>query len=67
MGPLPPHWEVRWSSGDRTIVDEFTQRVNARLMMLPPHDPQFRRNRERVMRDAEREGIYVTWDIDEDD
>jgi hypothetical protein len=67
LGPVAPHWEVRWSSGDRQVVDEFTQRVNARLMMLPPHDPQFRRNRERVMRDAEREGISVAWDIDEDD
>ena len=34
-------------------------RVNARLMLLPPHDPQFKRNRERVNRDAERENIIL--------
>ena len=32
-------------------------------MLLPPHDPQFRRNRERVNRDAEREHILLDWDL----
>ncbi len=36
------------------MIDAFRDRVNARLVLLPPHDPQFRRNRERVIRDAER-------------
>jgi hypothetical protein len=31
--------------------------------LLPPHDPQFRRNRERVNRDAERERLLVEWDL----
>lgn len=35
----------------------------ARLVLLPPHDPQFRRNRERVIRDAERENILLEWDL----
>jgi hypothetical protein len=30
---------------------------------LPPHDPQYRRNRERVIRDAERENIELVWDL----
>jgi hypothetical protein len=30
---------------------------------LPHTDPQFRRNRERIMRDGEREGITVEWDL----
>ena len=41
----------------------------ARLQLLPPHDPQFRRNRERVIRDAEREAFTLDWDLgyDEDE
>ena len=35
----------------------------ARLLLLPPHDPQFRRNRERVARDAERENLLLEWDL----
>ena len=44
-------------------MDSFRDRVNARLLLLPPHDPQFRRNRERVNRDGERENIVVEWDL----
>ena len=32
-------------------------------LLLPPHDPQFRRNRERVVRDAEREHLILDWDL----
>ncbi len=39
------------------------QRALARLQLLPPHDPQFRRNRERVARDAERERLILEWDL----
>jgi hypothetical protein len=35
--------------------------VLARLVLLNREDPQFRRNRERVKRDAEREGILLEW------
>ena len=45
----------------------FRERVNARLLLLPPHDPQFRRNRERVNRDAERERIAIEWDLGYDE
>jgi hypothetical protein len=63
LGPVAPHWEVRSSFGDRQLIDDFRARVAARLVLLPPHDPQFRRNRERVMRDAEREHILLEWDL----
>ena len=45
------------------MLDDFRTRVNARLLLLPRHDPQFRRNRERVNRDAERELIRLDWDL----
>lgn len=62
-GPVAPHWDVESVSGDRTVINEFRQRVLARLDYLPPHDPQFRRNRERVARDAERERLTAEWNI----
>ena len=43
--------------------DAFRTRTNARLTLLQPIDPQFRRNRERVNRDAERERIEIVWDL----
>ncbi len=63
LGPVMPHWEIQSRFGARNLIDEFRQRVEARLLLLPPHDPQFRRNRERVYRDGEREGIVVEWDL----
>ena len=63
LGPVAPHWEVRSDFGDRQMVDDFRSRVMARLLLLPPHDPQFRRNRERVERDAERENLLLEWDL----
>jgi hypothetical protein len=53
--------------GERAIIDGFRDRVMARLLLLPPHDPQFRRNKERVNRDAERELILLDWDLGDDD
>lgn len=69
LGPVAPHWEIRSDFGDRSMIDDFRARVNARLTLLPPHDPQFRRNRERVNRDAERENLLLEWDLgyDEDE
>lgn len=66
LGPLAPHWEVQGIFGDRAVIDEFRQRAVARLQLLPPHDPQFRRNRERVVRDAEREALILEWDLGEE-
>jgi hypothetical protein len=63
LGPVAPHWEVQSDFGDPKLIDEFRQRVQARLVLLPPHDPQFRRNRERVARDAERENLILEWDL----
>jgi hypothetical protein len=63
LGPVMPHWEVYGDYGDRTLLEEFRARVLARLVLLPRDDPQFRRNRERVQRDAEREGISIEWDL----
>ena len=63
LGPIAPHWEIRSDFGDRALIQEFRSRTEARLLLLPPHDPQFRRNRERVIRDAERENIALEWDL----
>ncbi|WP_307781243.1 hypothetical protein [Rhabdothermincola sediminis] len=63
LGPVAPHWEVRSEFGDRAVIDAFRDRAMARLLLLPPHDPQFRRNRERVARDAEREHLILEWDL----
>jgi hypothetical protein len=63
LGPVAPHWEVQSEFGEPDIIDTFRDRVLARLVLLPPHDPQFRRNRERVVRDAERENLTLEWDL----
>ena len=67
LGPVAPHWEIRSDFGDRDLIDRFRTRVNARLVLLPPHDPQFRCNRERVNRDAERENFVIDWDLGYDE
>jgi hypothetical protein len=63
LGPVSPHWEVYSDYGDRVVVGEFSTRILARLVLLPRDDPQFRRNRERIARDAERENITVEWEL----
>lgn len=63
LGPVAPHWDVESDFGDRALIEDFRQRAMARLVLLPPHDPQFRRNRERVARDAERENVLLQWDL----
>jgi len=63
LGPVSPHWEVYSDFGDRSVAEEFRARVLARLVLLPRDDPQFRRNRERIVRDAEREAILLDWDL----
>lgn len=63
LGPVAPHWDVQAVYGDSEVIDAFRDRVLARLVLLPPHDPQFRRNRERVVRDAERENLELEWDL----
>jgi hypothetical protein len=63
LGPVSPHWEIDSDFGDRALVEEFRARALARLVLLPRDDPQFRRNRERIMRDAERENVVLDWDL----
>ncbi|CAN5260769.1 hypothetical protein BH23ACT2_BH23ACT2_16930 [soil metagenome] len=63
LGPVAPHWDLQSDFGDRTMVEGFRDRMQARLQLVPPHDPQFRRNRERVVRDAERENVLLDWDL----
>ncbi len=63
LGPVAPHWEVESEFGERPVIEAFRERALARLVLLPPHDPQFRRNRERVVRDAERENLILEWDL----
>ena len=63
LGPVAPHWDVQSVYGEAEVIDPFRDRTLARLTLLPPHDPQFRRNRERVVRDAERERLELDWDL----
>ena len=63
LGPVAPHWDVQGLFGSADDVAEFRRRTMARLQLLPAHDPQFRRNRERVVRDAERENYHLEWDL----
>lgn len=62
LGPVAPHWEVYGEWGDRNLLESFRARALARLVLITRDDPQFRRNRERVNRDAERERITLEWD-----
>jgi len=63
MGPVAPHWEIHAVFGDENAIDGFRRRTLKRLQLLPAHDPQFRRNRERVVRDAERENFTLEFDL----
>jgi len=67
LGPIAPHWEIHTGFGDPKQMADFKARALARLLLLPPHDPQFRRNRERVNRDASRNNILVEWDLGYED
>jgi hypothetical protein len=67
LGPVAPHWEVQSDYGPDDVIEQFRERVLARLVLLPPHDPQFRRNSERVVRDAEREHLALEWVLDYDE
>ena len=63
LGPVAPHWDVESVDVDRGLLEEFRQRTLARLQLVPRHDPQFRRNHDRVVHDAEREGLTLEWDF----
>ena len=63
QGPVAPHWEVYADWGDSKLLDSFRARALARHVLLTENDPQFRRNRERINRYAERELISLEWDL----
>ena len=63
LGPVSPHWEITGDWGDEKLLESFRARVLARLVLITESDPQFRRNRERINRDAERELISLEWDL----
>ena len=63
LGSVSPHWEVYGDWGERQVLDDFRARALARLVLLPRDDPQFRRNKERINRDAERELISIEWEL----
>ena len=53
-----------WVVGGACAVEVDTRtRALARLVLLPRDDPQFRRNKERINRDAERELISIEWEL----
>jgi hypothetical protein len=61
-GHLAPYWEIELEGDDSAALEAFRERAMARLTMLPPYDPQFRRNGERVSKDASQAGIALEWD-----
>ena len=61
VGNSLPHWRYEFVEGDRSLIEELVRRANAVIGLLPPSDPQSRRNRDRVQRDGEREGVTVEW------
>jgi len=63
LGPVSPHWEITGDWGDEKLLESFRARALARLVLITESDPQFRRNRERINRDAERELISLEWDL----
>ena len=62
--PSPRTGRCSRTTATPEVIDQFRERVLARLVLLPPHDPQFRRNSERVVRDAEREQLALEWVLD---
>ena len=39
LGPVAPHWEVQSDYGPPEVIDQFRERVLARLVLLPPTTP----------------------------
>lgn len=62
LGSVAPHWDIIGEWGDRNLIEAFRARALARLVLITRDDPQFRRNSERINRDAERERISLEWD-----
>ena len=39
LGPVAPHWEVQSDYGPPEVIDQFRERVLARLVLLPRTTP----------------------------
>ena len=64
LGPVSPHWEVYGDWGDRQTLDEFrAPRAGAPCSAAPARTRSSGANRERIVRDAEREMISIEWDL----
>lgn len=60
-GPVIPHWRYEFVEGNRDVIQDLVRRANTVIGLLPPGDPQFRRNQNRVQRDADREAVTIEW------
>ncbi|MFN8105418.1 MAG: hypothetical protein U0U69_13245 [Acidimicrobiia bacterium] len=60
-GPVIPHWRYEFVEGNREVIQDLVRRANTVIGLLPPGDPQFRRNQNRVQRDADREAVTIEW------
>ena len=61
MGPVAPHWEFRSDFGDRQLIEDFRMRARRPgCSCCQRDDPQFRRNRERINRDAMRQNLLLS-------
>ncbi len=63
LGPVAPHWEVRSGFGYPKLVESFQDRIGARLILLPPHDPQFILNHALITRNSARENFLIPLDF----
>ncbi|MBX7159295.1 MAG: hypothetical protein K1X95_03310 [Acidimicrobiia bacterium] len=60
-GSVIPHWRYEFVEGNREVIQDLVRRANTVIGLLPPGDPQFRRNQNRVQRDADREAVTIEW------
>jgi len=60
--PWRPIGSAEWSSATKSRFRRSSTAWTP-VALLAAHDPQFRRNRERVNRDAERENLLVEWNL----
>ena len=63
LGSVSPHWEVYGDWGDHKCSTSSGRGRWPAWCCCPRDDPQFRRNKERINRDAEREYISLEWEL----
>ena len=64
LGPVAPHWEVQSDYGPPEVIDQFRDRVLARLVLLRPTTPSSAATPSAWSRDAERENLALEWVLD---